>query len=161
VRTLATTMGRFNPLSYHNGSVWPHDTAICIAGLRRAGFVDEALTVAAGLLRTAASFGGRMPELFAGITPDDVAAPVPYPASCSPQAWASAAPLLVARCLLGLEPDLPHDLVTIDPVLPPGSSMLRVSGIPLGTSRVTIECDRDAVAVRGLPRDVMLVRPAG
>jgi glycogen debranching enzyme len=161
VRTLATTMGRFNPLSYHNGSVWPHDTAICVAGLRRAGFLDEALTLAGGLLRTAVAFGGRMPELFAGITPDDVAAPVPYPASCSPQAWSAAAPLLVARCLLGLEPDLPHGFVTIDPVLPPGSSVLRVSGIPLGTSRVTIEYDRDAVAVRGLPREVMLVRPAG
>jgi glycogen debranching enzyme len=160
VRTLATSMGRYNPLSYHNGSVWPHDTAICIAGLRRAGFVREAVTVAQGLLRAAAAFDGRMPELFAGITPDDVAAPVPYPASCSPQAWASAAPLLVARCLLGLEPDLPHGYVTIDPVLPPGSTVLRLAGVPLGSSRVTIECERDAVAVRGLPREVMLVRPA-
>jgi glycogen debranching enzyme len=141
--------------------VWPHDTAICIAGLRRAGFIDEALTVLGGLLHTSTAFDGRMPELLAGITPQDVPTPVPYPASCSPQAWASAAPLLLVRCLLGLEPDLPHGSVTIDPVLPRGASSLRVADVQLGASRVTIECERDAIAVRGLPRNVSLVRPAG
>lgn len=159
VRTLATSMGRYNPLSYHNGSVWPHDTAICIAGLRRAGFVDEALVLAEGLLAAATASGGRLPELFAGLTPGDIGAPVPYPASCSPQAWAAASPLLVVRALLGLEPDLPGGSVALDPVLPAGARRLLLSEVPLGPQRVSIEVTADAVAVRGLPRGVSVVRP--
>lgn len=159
VRTLATTMERYNPLSYHNGSVWPHDTAICVAGLRRAGFVDEALTLAGGLLAAVQATGGRLPELFAGITSDEMPVPVPYPASCSPQAWASAAPLLVMRALLGLDPDVPNRRLKIDPVLPPGSTKLHVTDLPLGGTRVAIEVEGDAVAVRGLPRGLALIRP--
>ena len=160
IRTLATSMGRYNPLSYHNGSVWPHDTALCIAGLRRAGFVEEAVHVAQGLLRAASASDGRLPELFAGTTPDDIGAPVPYPASCSPQAWAAASPLLIVRSLLGLEPDLPGGTLTIDPVLPAGCSSLCLADFPLGEHRVTIEVDGDAVAVRGLPSSVTILRPA-
>lgn len=160
IRTLATTMHRYNPLSYHNGSVWPHDTAICIAGLRRAGFIDEALRVATGLLAAADARSGRLPELFAGLSADRVATPVPYPASCSPQAWAAAAPLLIVRSLLGLEPDMPNGTITIDPVLPPGTSSLELIQMPLGTSRVTIKLDGDALAVRGLPGDITLLRRA-
>lgn len=159
VRTLATTMARYNPLSYHNGSVWPHDTAICIAGLRKAGFVDEALKLADGLLAAGQATGGRLPELFAGITAKEMPVPVPYPASCSPQAWASAAPLLVMRALLGLDPDVPNRRLRIDPVLPAGSTTLHVSDLPMGESRVTIEVEGDAVAVRGLPRGLALIRP--
>ncbi len=107
IRTLATSMTLYNPLSYHNGSVWPHDTALCVAGLRRAGFVDEAVQIATDLLAAAAAAGGRLPELFAGLTTAEFPGPVPYPASCSPQAWASAAPLLLLRAFLGWEPDLP------------------------------------------------------
>lgn len=158
VRTLATSMQRYNPLSYHNGSVWPHDTAICIAGLRRAGFADEALTLAGGLLAAAGATGGRLPELFAGLGVRDVAAPVPYPASCSPQAWAAASPLLVVRALLGLEPDLPSHSITVDPVLPPAARHLSVVDVPIGAGRMTIEVDGDALAVRGLPREIALLR---
>jgi glycogen debranching enzyme len=160
VRTLATSMARYNPLSYHNGSVWPHDTAICIAGLRRAGFVDEAVRIASATLTAARVAGGRPPELFAGLTPEDMPTPVPYPASCSPQAWASAAPLLVVRALLGLEPDIPSGRVLLDPVLPGDATHLRLSDMPLGGRRVTIEVDTDAVAVRNLTRELALIRPA-
>jgi glycogen debranching enzyme len=100
-------MGRYSPLSYHNGSVWPHDTAIGIAGLRRYGFVDEANRVALGLLSAADALGGRLPELFAGLTIEEMPVPVRYPTSCSPQAWASASPLLLVRAFLGLEPCRP------------------------------------------------------
>ena len=160
IRTLATSMGRYNPLSYHNGSVWPHDTAICVAGLRRAGFVDAAHRVASGLLAAVQACGGRPPELFAGLTPEDIPAPVPYPASCSPQAWASAAPLMLLRALLGLEPDIPSGCVELDPLLPPGATRLHLTGIPLGGSRVAVEVDADAVAVRNLPQGLALIRPA-
>jgi glycogen debranching enzyme len=150
VRTLATSMDRYDPLSYHNGSVWPHDTAICVAGLRRTGFVDESLALAGGLLAAATASGGRLPELFAGLTPTELSVPVPYPASCSPQAWASGAPLLLLRSLLGLEPDLPNGTVALDPVLPPGSSQLRLENLQLGSDRVTVEVVGGNVAVGGL-----------
>jgi glycogen debranching enzyme len=159
IRTLATSMQRYNPISYHNGSTWPHDTAICVAGLRRAGFVDEALEIATGLLAAAQASGSRLPELFAGLTSQEMPVPVPYPASCSPQAWASAAPLLLVRSMLALEPDVPDGRVELDPVLPDGASRLQLADMPLGPARVTIEVDRDALAVRGLPRGLALIRP--
>jgi glycogen debranching enzyme len=160
VRTLAKSMARYNPLSYHNGSVWPHDTAICAAGLRRAGFVNEALRVGGALLQAVVARGGRLPELFAGLDANELPSPVPYPASCSPQAWSSAAPLLLVRALLGLEPDVPGDQIELDPVLPHGATRLRLADIPLAGTRITIEVDGDAVAVRGLPRGLALVRRA-
>ncbi|MGH9073548.1 MAG: amylo-alpha-1,6-glucosidase, partial [Acidimicrobiales bacterium] len=147
VRTLATSMARYDPLSYHNGSVWPHDTAICVAGLRRAGRVEEALRLASGLLDAAAAAGGQFPELFSGIGPDEAPVPVAYPASCRPQAWASAAPLLVLRALLGLEPDVPGGRLEIDPLLPPGGTRLRMDDVPLAGGTVGIEVDGDALAV--------------
>jgi glycogen debranching enzyme len=159
VRTLASSMARYNPISYHNGSVWPHDTAICVAGLRRAGFVDEATEIASALLTAAAGTGGRLPELFSGLTVRDMPTPTPYPASCSPQAWATAAPLLLVRALLGLEPDIPEGRLHLDPVLPSGATYLRVTDFPVGGQRVTIEIDHDAVAIRNLPRGLTVVRP--
>lgn len=106
VRTLATTMGAYDPLSYHNGSVWPHDTAICLAGAARYERWDVVDRLTDGLLDTAMYFGGRLPELFAGLSRRLVPVPVPYPGSCSPQAWAAAAVLLVLRANLGLDVDV-------------------------------------------------------
>jgi glycogen debranching enzyme len=106
VRTLATTMGAYDPLSYHNGSVWPHDTAICLAGAARYGRRDVVDRLTDGLLDGAMYFGGRLPELFAGLSRRLVPVPVPYPGSCSPQAWAAAAVLLLVRANLGLDADV-------------------------------------------------------
>jgi glycogen debranching enzyme len=150
LRTLATSMARYDPLSYHNGSVWPHDTAIAIAGLRRTGFADAAIDLSLALLRATHASGGRPPELFSGLTPSDMAVPVPYPASCSPQAWASAAPLLIVRALLGLEPDLPSGHLGLDPVLPSGATDLTLDGFALGADRVTIAVHGGQVDVEGL-----------
>jgi glycogen debranching enzyme len=162
VRTLATSMQRYDPLSYHNGSVWPHDTAICAAGLRQAGFPNESLALTRGLLSAAAASGGRLPELFAGLTPGELPIPVPYPSSCSPQAWASAAPLLLLRSLLGLDPDLPNGAVILDPVLPSGSSSLCLEGLELGSHRVTVEVEDGTVHVSGLAPDVaVMTSPPG
>lgn len=99
VRTLASSMGAYNPLSYHNGSVWPHDTALSVVGLTRYGFHDEARRIGSALLDAAAHSGGRLPELFAGLSRADYTTPIPYPTACSPQAWASAAPLAVLHAL--------------------------------------------------------------
>jgi glycogen debranching enzyme len=155
IRTLASSMARYTPLSYHNGSVWPHDTAICVAGLRRHGFVEEAHRVAAGLLPAAEALDGRLPELFAGLTIDESPVPVRYPTSCSPQAWASAAPLLVVRALLGLEPDVPGGRIGLDPALPEGTTMLNLTDIPLAGARVGIEVSGGGVSMHGLPHGLV------
>ena len=105
LRTLAATMGAYDPLSYHNGSVWPHDTAICAAGAARYGRWDVVDRIADGILDATAAQGARPPELFAGISRDDIPVPVAYPASCSPQAWSAASVLLLVRSVLGLDPE--------------------------------------------------------
>lgn len=104
LRTLATSMAAYDPLSYHNGSVWPHDTAICIAGAARYGCWEAVDLMVDGALAAASHFDGRPPELFAGVSRDVVPVPVAYPSSCSPQAWASASVLLNLRSLIGLRP---------------------------------------------------------
>ncbi len=100
VRTLSTTNAGYWPLSYHVGSVWTHDTAVIIDGMLRGGFDAEAARLARGLLRAAEGFGGRLPELFSGQGSDEVFPPVPYPASCRPQAWAAASAVTIARALV-------------------------------------------------------------
>ena len=102
VRTLSTTNGAYWPLRYHAGSVWTHDTALTLTGLLRDGFLEEARLVAAGLLTAAEGFDYRLPELFGGHGADEVFPPVPYPASCRPQAWAATAVVPVALALGGL-----------------------------------------------------------
>ncbi|MGP5076833.1 MGH1-like glycoside hydrolase domain-containing protein [Brachybacterium alimentarium] len=99
IRTLSTTNGGYGPLRYHGGSVWTHDTGYILRGLLRAGFTAEAQHVAHGLLRAAEGFEQRLPELFSGQGTDEVDPPLPYPASCRPQAWAAASSVPVAQAL--------------------------------------------------------------
>ncbi|QIS14510.1 amylo-alpha-1,6-glucosidase [Nocardia arthritidis] len=149
LRTLAATMGAFNPMSYHNGSIWPHDNAIAVAGLLRyrhlPGAIELATRLADGLLDSAAAFGGRLPELFCGFQRSDFEAPVPYPAACSPQAWASAAPLLLVRSFLGLDPDVPGRLVTVRPQVPKRWGAVEFSDLRLGAAAVRLRVDGDRV----------------
>jgi glycogen debranching enzyme len=154
IRTLASTMGTYNPMSYHNGSVWPHDNAIAVAGLMRYGFVTEAQQVARGLIDAAVAFAGRLPELFCGFDRTEFEQPVPYPTSCSPQAWAAASPLLLLRSLLRLDPDLPGHRVGLAPQLLPELGALHLDNVPLGTGRVGLTVDGDEVRVTGLPSGV-------
>lgn len=160
VRTLATTMGAYNPLGYHNGSVWPHDNAIIAAGMARYGFTDEARTVASGILDAAAAFGGRLPELFCGFDRSEYAAPVPFPTSCSPQAWAAATPLLLMRSLFRLEPSVSQGEVRVAPILPERFLPLWLSNIIIGGSRVSLRADGTGIDVVGLPEGVSLVTEA-
>ena len=157
VRTLATTMGGYNPISYHCGSVWPHDNAIIAAGLMRYGFVSHAQRVIMAMLDAANSLGGRLPELFTGLERGEFPGVVGYPTSCSPQAWAAASPLLFLRTLLRLEPWVPHDKVWLSPALPPEIRRLRVDRIPLGGRRVSVAADGDNVKVEGLAAEVELI----
>ncbi|MBF6327575.1 glycogen debranching N-terminal domain-containing protein [Nocardia transvalensis] len=161
LRTLASSMGAFNPMSYHNGSVWPHDTAITVAGLLRyrhiPGAIELATRLADGLLDAAAAFGGRLPELFCGFPRSRFPAPVPYPTSCSPQAWASAAPLLLVRSFLGLDPDVPHRTLTVLPHLPARWGRVELTDLRLGGSVLDLAVDGDHVAASNMPDDWRLV----
>lgn len=155
LRTLASDMGAYNPMSYHNGSVWPHDTAIAVAGLMRyahlPGAVELAHRLANGLLEAAAAFGGRLPELFCGFARDRFGQPVPYPTSCSPQAWASAAPLMLVRALLGVDLDVPSRTLTLRPRLPAAWGRLELDGLDVGHGQVSIDVTEDSATVSGLP----------
>jgi glycogen debranching enzyme len=157
LRTLGMSMGAYNPLSYHNGSVWPHDTAIAIAGLARYGLTTHCLLLARSLLDAAECFDGRLPELFSGMARDEFPQPVAYPTSCSPQAWAAASPLLVMRALLGFEPDVPRGIVRVNSAVPPDMQPLSVSGLRLGRSLFSISVQDNHVSTAGLPRGVRVI----
>ena len=156
LRTLASNMGGFNPLSYHCGSVWPHDSAIAVAGLARYHCDDVAAGLARGLLDAAGMHGGRLPELFGGFDRDDIGMPVRYPASCSPQAWASAAPLLMVRAMLGLEPNAAEGELRVRPIPLDGVTRMQLDGIRLNDHAVTVTVDRGDITVEGLPAGMRL-----
>jgi glycogen debranching enzyme len=128
VRTLAEGEGRYNPIGYHVGTVWPFDNSFIAWGLRNYGFKDEAAQIAAGILDAAAYFLGRLPEAFGGYERSQTKYPVQYPTACSPQAWSTGTPLLLLRTMLGLTPLGDHLLV--DPALPAGIGRLELLEIP-------------------------------
>jgi glycogen debranching enzyme len=103
IRSMSAGDAGYNPLEYHNGTVWPHDTAIVAAGMRRYGFDDEAGALCQALFDTAEAFGNQLPEVFAGFPRDDANVPIEYPGALKPQSWAAGAPLLALRTILGLD----------------------------------------------------------
>lgn len=157
IRTLGRGMAMHNPVSYHNGSVWPHDTSLAASGLAQYGLMDECLRVVDGLLDASVAFGGRLPELFCGFDRRDTGFPVPYPAACTPQAWAAAAPFHLLRTMLLLDPCVPHGTIHVSPV-PPSVGHVRMEGVPFGEHRLTIEADSTDVHVAGLPPGIRTTR---
>jgi glycogen debranching enzyme len=148
VRTLAEGEGRYNPIGYHVGTVWPFDNSFIAWGLRRYGFKEEAARIAAGILDAAEFFDGRLPEAFGGYPRPLTKYPVQYPTACSPQAWSTGTPLLLLRTMLGLEPVGEH--LVIDPALPSTIGHLELLDIPgrwgridaFGRGRVDVEPPR-------------------
>ena len=134
VRTMAEGEGGYNPIGYHVGTLWPHDNSFIAMGLRRYGYREEAAQIAMGMLEAATYFKGRLPEAFAGYPRELTGFPVEYPTACSPQAWASGAPLLLLRAILGLEPVGDHLLV--DPALPAMLGQIELLDIPGRWGRV-------------------------
>jgi glycogen debranching enzyme len=128
VRTMAEGEGGYNPLGYHVGTVWPHDNAFIALGLASAGYREEATRIAASMLNAAVSFDGRLPEAFAGYARELTEYPVEYPTACSPQAWATGAPLLLLRVLLGLDAEGDH--LIVNPALPGDLESLALLDIP-------------------------------
>ena len=146
IRTHGRSMAAYNPVSYHNGSVWPHDNAIAVAGLARYGFRDEADRVIDALLDVASHHDGRLPELISGLSRDEHAVPAPYPTSCIPQAWAAASPLLFLRVMLGLDVDVPEGRVGLDPRLPGSVERLVAQRLAVGPGRLDVTVDAGGVA---------------
>jgi glycogen debranching enzyme len=150
IRTLAASMTAYNPMSYHNGSVWPHDNALCAAGLMRYGFTGHAQRIAEAIFDAAGHFGHRLPELFCGFARTDYPAPVPYPTSCSPQAWAAAAPLQLLHTLLRFTPELPAGRIWCAPAIPERYLPLHLRNLRLGNSRLAIDVQDDRWDLTGL-----------
>jgi glycogen debranching enzyme len=137
IRTLATTDKAYCPVGYHRGTVWPHDNSLIVMGLTRYGFRDEANRLSMALIDAASFSDHRLPEAFSGYDRDYASFPIPYPTACSPQAWATAAPLLFLRSMLRLDPQAGE--VTVDPDLPEEIGRVAIKGLKAFGTRWDIE----------------------
>ncbi len=150
LRTLTGGSPRFNPIAYHNGSVWPHDNSIASMGFKMYGFEDELNEVATALFDAATSFPYfRLPELFGGEARSAHNAPVPYPVACRPQSWAAGAFPLITQAILGLKPEAADKrLRIVNPRLPNWLNSVQVRGLRVGSGHVTLQYRRDGGATR-------------
>jgi glycogen debranching enzyme len=143
LRTLASSAVRFNPMSYHNGSVWPHDTAICAAGLSRYGHRDAAAQVLDSLGRAATKFNMRLPELFCGFPRTTGEPPIAYPVACMPQAWAAGSVFMLLEACIGLSIDGWNERLHLkNPRLPEGVHGLTLNDLAVGRRMVDLTLTR-------------------
>jgi glycogen debranching enzyme len=161
VRTIATSEARYNPMSYHNGSVWPHDNSMIAAGFARYGYGEKAGLIFDSLFDAAIEMDqGRLPELFCGFRRRPGRAPILYPVACAPQAWASGALLHILSSLLGLEIDAASRTVKLSaPRLPSRVEEISVANLRVGEGSVDFvvkakrgEVTVDVLAERGQAR---------
>jgi glycogen debranching enzyme len=153
VRTFGTGNGGFNPIGYHTGSIWTHDTAIAATGLAREGLTDEAVAVGRTLLASAEAFGYRWPELYSGVP--FAGAPTPYPASCRPQAWSAASAAALITIALGPRPDASTRTLHLRPARPAPFGPMRVEGLRFLGGRVDVEVDASGeVTVLAAPEGI-------
>lgn len=143
IRTLNTGEKRYNPMSYHNGSVWPHDNSLIGQGFARYGFKDEILKIFSGLFDAVQSMNMRPPELFCGFPRRPGSGPTLYPVACSPQAWASGAPLMLLQACLGMTLDAPRNEVRFErPLLPEFVDDIRIRNLRLGANSIDLLLQR-------------------
>ena len=158
IMTLASDNGGFNPIGYHTGSVWVHDTAICALGMAREGHSAQAASVVSALLDLGEAFGYRFPELLAD--PATIGQWAPYPASCRPQAWAAASAVAMLTVALGVSVDVPARRLTVRPPSPLPFGALAVKGLRVAGHTVSVSVDASGVVtVEGLPADFTLQLP--
>ncbi|MBI3649080.1 MAG: amylo-alpha-1,6-glucosidase [Actinobacteria bacterium] len=145
IRTMSKSAAAYNPMSYHNGSVWPHDNALIAAGLKRYRFVRSTNRVATALFDAAIDADYlRLPELFCGFTRRSPNRPVSYPIACSPQAWASGAPFLMLQAMLGISARADQNLLTVnEPHLPPWLHTVELRNLRVGRSRLSLVFRRE------------------
>lgn len=148
IRTLSSDHAAFNPLSYHRGSIWPHDNSLIAWGMARYGWTRDATQILRALYEASLHFRHyRLPELFCGLGLADADFPVSYPVACSPQAWASATPFLLLRSALGIFPDAPKgELRIINPTLPGWLGDVVVDRLQVGRTRLKLRFTRTAAA---------------
>jgi glycogen debranching enzyme len=165
IRTLSSRNPGFDPIGYHTGTVWPHDNAICAHGMKRYGFEDEAARVIDQLVMAGRHLrDARFPELFCGFSRADAPVPVEYPVACRPQAWASAAPLLMIRTYTGMHAEAPEGRLSIvRPALPEAISGCDLIGLRVGSTRLDLSFRQHAGATavnvvrrEGAPLDVVV-----
>jgi glycogen debranching enzyme len=150
IRTVASAESRYNPISYHNGSVWPHDNALIAAGLARYGFKDMAAEVLSGLLAVSTFVDlNRLPELFCGVDRRSREGPTLYPVACAPQAWSAAAAFLLLQSCLGLSLNADKKQIRLDgPYLPEAIPELWIRDVRVGGASVDLFLERRASMVR-------------
>jgi glycogen debranching enzyme len=144
VRTLSKSAVAYNPMSYHNGSIWPHDNAIIGAGLKRYGFAKATNRLATAMFEMAVTVDDmRLPELFCGFTRRSPNRPVAYPVACSPQAWAAGAPFLLLQAMLGISADAPANVLNVGkPQLPGWLNTVELHDLRVGRSTISIVFQR-------------------
>lgn len=143
IRTLAEGEVRYNPMSYHNGSIWPHDTALCAAGIARYGGRQNVVQILSDVFEAANHFAMRLPELYCGFARVQGQGPVPYPVACLPQAWSSGTIFMLLQASLGIRIDGQCNEVHVErPTLPIGIEKLNVHNLPVGDARIDLEFQR-------------------
>jgi glycogen debranching enzyme len=153
IRTLARNEVRYNPMSYHNGSVWPHDGAICASGFARYGDRDGVVRLMSGLFEAAVRFDMRLPELFCGFPRAPGGPPIAYPVACLPQAWSSGAPFMMLQACLGLRVDGLRGEIHVDrPMLPIGIDHLELRHVKIGDATTDIVFQRVGERIVAFPR---------
>jgi glycogen debranching enzyme len=149
IRTRSSRSNHYDPVSYHNGAIWPHDTAFAAAGMARYGDKAGAAKTIAEMIATAKAFPDwRIPELFGGQAKQRDVAPTTYPVACVPQAWSAAATFLCIRAMLGLSVGPDGGTVTLDPLLPPGVNRFEASGLRVGTGSIDVRIERKSGRAR-------------
>jgi glycogen debranching enzyme len=145
IRTMSKSATAYNPMSYHNGSVWPHDNALIAAGLKRYGYVKATSRVVTAIFDAAIHADYmRLPELFCGFTRRTPNQPVAYPVACSPQAWAAGAPLLMLQAILGISARAHENMLTVNhPHLPPWLNVVELRNIRVGKSSISLVFRRE------------------
>jgi glycogen debranching enzyme len=141
IRTMSRDASAYNPISYHDGSVWPHDNAFVASGLKRYNLRQATIDVATAIVEAATTAQDRrLPELFCGFTRDGAGRPVSYPVACSPQAWAAGAPYQLLQAMLGISARADMGVLTVNrPLLPKWLRRVTLRNIRVGTARLSLE----------------------
>jgi glycogen debranching enzyme len=145
IRTLSSHSPAYNPMSYHNGSVWPHDNAVIAAGLKRYGFHDATERIASALFDVAAGARDfRLPELYCGFDRLEANVPVAYPVACIPQAWAAATPFMLLQAMLGVSARSGEGTLAVNqPALPGWLRRTEIRDLRVAGSKVSLAFERD------------------
>lgn len=145
IRTMSKSSPHYNPMSYHNGSVWPHDNAMIMKGLMRYGYLEEANSILTGLFEAATHYDYfRLPELFCGFTKRGNNRPVNYPVACSPQSWAAGSVYMMTQAMLGLEADAPNNTLYVNrPMLPRWLNQVELHDLRVGSSKLSMVFRRE------------------